>query len=90
MFQYFKSFGLALVLSVGFGSVGKAASFDCNKAITETEIAICNDPELSALDELMSVFYKLGINQLGGNSLSRNFWAPNTAVLSWVRAAQMV
>ena len=27
-----------------------AASFDCNKAATETEIAICSDPELSALD----------------------------------------
>ena len=31
-----------------------AASFDCSKATTETEIAICNDPELSALDELLS------------------------------------
>ena len=31
-----------------------AASFDCNKATTETEKAICADPELSALDELMS------------------------------------
>jgi hypothetical protein len=30
-----------------------AASFDCNKATTETEIAICSDPELSALDERM-------------------------------------
>ena len=26
-----------------------AASFDCNKATTETEIAFCSDPELSAL-----------------------------------------
>ena len=31
-----------------------AASFDCSKATTETEIAICNDPELTALDELLS------------------------------------
>lgn len=53
MVQYFKSLGLALLLSVGVGSVGSAASFDCNKATTETEIAICNDPELSALDERM-------------------------------------
>ena len=50
MVQYFKSLGLALLLSVGVGSVGKAASFDCNKATTETELAICSDPELSALD----------------------------------------
>ena len=50
MVQYFKALGLALLLSMGVGSVTKAASFDCNKATTETEIAICNDPELSALD----------------------------------------
>ena len=54
MLQYLKSLGLALLLSVGIGSVGDAASFDCNEATTETEIAICNDPELSALDELIS------------------------------------
>jgi uncharacterized protein len=41
MVQYFKALGLALLLSLGIGSVGKAASFDCNKAATETEIAIC-------------------------------------------------
>ena len=34
-------------------------SFDCNKATTETEIAICADPELSALDELMGQAYRL-------------------------------
>ena len=51
MLQYIGSLGLALLLSVGVGSVGKAASFDCTKATTETEIAICSDPELSALDE---------------------------------------
>ena len=57
MFQYFRLLGLALLLSVGVGSVGQAASFDCSKATTETEIAICADPELSALDELMGVAY---------------------------------
>lgn len=31
-----------------------AASFDCNKATTETEKAICADPELSALDEKLA------------------------------------
>ena len=34
-----------------------AASFDCDRAATETEIAICNDPELSALDELMGALW---------------------------------
>ena len=42
MLWHFSFVGLALLLSVGVGSVGKAASFDCNKATTETEIAICN------------------------------------------------
>ena len=50
MVQYFKSLGVALLFSVGICSVGNAASFDCNKATTETEIAIYSDPELSALD----------------------------------------
>ena len=40
-----------------------AASFDCSKATTETEIAICNDPELSALDELMSEIYSAALKQ---------------------------
>ena len=31
-----------------------AASFDCNKATTQTEKTICTNPELSALDELAS------------------------------------
>ena len=59
MVHYSKSLCLALLLSLGLASVGYAASFDCNKATTETEIAICGDPELSALDELMSSLYQL-------------------------------
>ena len=43
---------------MGTGTVAKAASFDCNKATTETEVAICADPELSALDELMGQIIK--------------------------------
>ena len=57
MVRYIRSIGLALLLSVGFGSMGQAASFDCNKATTETEIAICADPYLSALDELIASAY---------------------------------
>ncbi|MEM5470076.1 hypothetical protein [Celeribacter marinus] len=59
MLQYIRSLCLALLLSAGIGSVAKAASFDCNKATTETEIAICSDPELSALDELTAEAYAL-------------------------------
>ena len=51
MFNYLRFLSLAMLFSVGVGSVGKAASFDCSKATTETEIAICADPELSALHD---------------------------------------
>ena len=41
-----KLIALLLLFSLGIGSVGKAASFDCNKATTETEKAICSSVEL--------------------------------------------
>ena len=47
MLQYIRLFGIALLLSAGVGSVAKAASFDCSKATTETEIAICENPSQS-------------------------------------------
>jgi|GEM_PF-142423 len=58
MVQYFRLVVLALLLSVSAVTVGQAASFDCNKATTETEIAICSDPELSALDEGLHIAYR--------------------------------
>ena len=39
--------GLTLVLLFGMASVGQSASFDCNKATTEAEIAICDAPKYS-------------------------------------------
>ena len=44
---------ISLMLVVVVPSTTAAASFDCDRAATETEIAICSDPELSALDELL-------------------------------------
>ena len=44
MIQYFRLFGLVLLLSAGAVTVGNAASFDCDKAATETEIDICAEP----------------------------------------------
>ena len=58
MLLYIRSLGLALLMSLGVGNIGNAASFDCNKATTETEIAICSDPELSALDEGLHIAYR--------------------------------
>ena len=47
-----------LVCSTGTTTVGNAASFDCSKATTETEIAICNDPKLSILDKRLDQAYQ--------------------------------
>jgi uncharacterized protein len=50
-----------LILSVSFiagAHVSVAASFDCNNALNEAEIVICDDPELSALDNLIGVWWK--------------------------------
>ena len=47
MVQYFGLIGLALLLSVGVGSVGSAASLDCSKTSADAEIAICDAPENS-------------------------------------------
>jgi hypothetical protein len=45
------------MLVVGVPTIAAAASFDCDKAATVTEVAICADPELSALDELMGALW---------------------------------
>ena len=51
----------ALLLTLGLHTAPlQAASFDCTKATTETEIAICGDPELSALDDRLSGDYMRG------------------------------
>ena len=59
MLTYIRLIIPALLLSIGIGGVAKAASFDCNMATTETEIAICADPELGALDELMGAVWRI-------------------------------
>ena len=49
---------VSVTFFVGWANLVVAASFDCNQATTETEIAICNDSELSALDNLMGIWWK--------------------------------
>lgn len=39
-------------------SIGFSASFDCKKAVSLSEMLICNDAELSRLDDELSVIYK--------------------------------
>ena len=44
----------ALLLTLGLHTAPlHAASLDCAKATTETEITICDNPKLSALDALV-------------------------------------
>ena len=47
----------ALIVIFVIPSVIRAASFDCSKASTKTEKAICGDPILSKLDEDMAAAY---------------------------------
>ena len=58
MLLYIKLISLALLLSAGLGNISKAASFDCNKATTETEIAICAEPiqDIELLKNLAKAF----------------------------------
>ena len=59
----FRSLLLATFLfGLNVGSA-TAASFDCDKATTKTEIAICDNPELGAIDELISIFFTLSLEK---------------------------
>lgn len=53
MTGFFRFLLVSLAFTLGTTNLSHAASFDCSKATTKTEIAICNDPELSALDVFM-------------------------------------
>ena len=64
---------IGLMLLVGAPSLTLAASFDCDKATTETEIAICADPELSALDELADVLEKYVGLTVNFNEIDANY-----------------
>ena len=55
---------LALLVPCAAG----AASFDCAKAATRTEKAICTDAELSALDEHLGRFYFAARDRLAENA----------------------
>ena len=52
-----------LVAMIVIPLTSQAASFDCKKASTEVEQAICADPELSKLDEQLSKIYKQALQK---------------------------
>ncbi len=52
----FVVFGVVMAVVASAGAA-QAASFDCCKARTADEVAVCADPLLSELDEIMADFY---------------------------------
>ncbi len=54
--------GLGMLLLASGGA--QAASFDCKKATTPFEVAICTNPELSKADEVLAVSYATAIGGL--------------------------
>ena len=60
---------VSVTLFLGWANLVVAASFDCDQATTETEIAICNDPELSALDNLMGIWWKTDRKPVGDKEI---------------------
>jgi uncharacterized protein len=51
----------AVVMGLGADGGARAASFDCAKAATPSEVAICGDPTLSALDSQLGAAYALRV-----------------------------
>lgn len=49
---------VGVCLMLGIASNAPAASFDCKKASTDVEHAICDDPKLNVLDEQISDHYR--------------------------------
>jgi uncharacterized protein len=51
------TFAAALICGTLAAGAGHAASFDCAKAATPTEHAICDNPQLSSLDDQTAGLY---------------------------------
>lgn len=63
--RYFSLVVSSVVLAVLMMGGANAASFNCNKASTSYEKAICSDPALSELDELLAATYNQARDELG-------------------------
>jgi uncharacterized protein len=62
---------LASVLLLGAISPAMAASFDCTRASTPQEKLICQNPQLSALDEALSAAYRKKMSGLSGTDAAQ-------------------
>jgi uncharacterized protein len=56
--KHLTKFMTAVTFAVSLPTFGAAASFNCAKASTANEVAICSDDELSTLDETLAAVYK--------------------------------
>jgi uncharacterized protein len=78
MLRHILGLGLSCIATIALpSSEGVAASFNCGAATTKTEHAICNNAQLSRLDEQTSGMY---YTIVGGG--------PPTATLNQVKSAQ--
>jgi len=69
-------------LLLGFSAHSMAASFDCAKAMTKTEKAICADATLSLLDETLSNNYMMILSANIGSGARSAIKAEQRAWLS--------
>ncbi|TQI78618.1 uncharacterized protein DUF1311 [Serratia fonticola] len=70
---------LCLALPLGASTAAHAAAFDCAKATSDVEHAICNSPALSDLDDNLNDNYQLAMANLDGDRadalrLSQRSW----------------
>jgi len=71
MLRLFLVLSLAVVAVPAATSAPQAASFDCSKASSFFETAICGDPPLSASDETLAVAYATAIGGLSREAADR-------------------
>lgn len=78
--------GAIFIGGLFFAAPSEAASFDCDKASTPFEEAICDDPELSAKDETLATAYATAIGGLTEDALAEM----KAGQRSWLDHAQRV
>lgn len=72
---------LCLCLAFGANTAVQAASFDCAKATSDIEHSICNNPDLSSLDDRLNESYQLAMANLPGDQAD----ALRTEQRSWLK-----
>ena len=68
---------LLIVLGCCASSMAFSASFDCDKAKTLSEIMICENKDLSALDSQMAKAYKIALSKSASVKAEQQEWLNN-------------